>query len=170
MTGTTSFPDTTGTGVDSTGTGIARWGSWPAPGGDTPVGAEQLRARCWEIDRRPGDEYAPHFTTRDAAVTVAAEWVEDDQPVPVVVRLPAGCWVAVCAGCGADMEHAEHGAGLHYPTGTAVDADALALTCVDGCPPPDLHRHHRVDPSVWIDPLPGLDTAIRALDGSAGVA
>lgn len=140
-----------------------------------PVRVFRLAARCWELDRQPSDEYVPHFATEAEAVAAAAEWVQDGEPVPVAVALAEPCWVAVCAGCGADTEHSEYGPNLHYRSGGDADADAADLECADGCPAggreeipaSEVHSAYLVpleDPSLLMDPLPGLercgDTAV----------
>lgn len=123
--------------------------------GDRAARGFQLKARCWQLDRRPDDEYSPHYASQDEALTEAEAWVEDGEPIPMVTQLPAPCWVAVCAECDADMEHGEYGPHTHYPTAGDVEADAGDLVCVDGCERPE----PVADPTECMDPLPGFDQA-----------
>lgn len=143
------------------------------PTDELHVSAYPLTKHCWQLDRRPSDEYTPHFATEDEALTEAARWVEDNEPIPAVAQLPAPCWVAACASCGADVEHTEYGLNLHYPTSAAVDVDAPDLMCAAGCEPPDLDgrtAHLAQDPSMSMDPLPGLEDTGCELDTSPAMS
>ena len=87
---------------------------------------EMLTARCWVLDRPPGDEGEPHYESEDAARAAAAE---SHPGVTVGVRELTGCLVVACDGedCEDRPEDDEYGSNIHCAD--LAEAERFAESC-----------------------------------------